>query len=94
MANSKQNFLGLVKIEGIQSTAYDNLAKAGKLVFAHLWDSVTEGNVKVGEKFIINANGVSQDTIIGIVFYALAVIGARYLIKDLRLNPTNWLIDK
>ena len=43
---------------------------------------------------IINANGVSQDTIIEIVFYALAIIGARYLIKDLRLNPTNWLIDK
>lgn len=43
---------------------------------------------------IINANGVSQDTVIEIVFYALAVIGARYLIKDLRLNPTNWLIDK
>ena len=43
---------------------------------------------------IINANGVSQDTIIEIVFHSLAVIGARYLIKDLRLNPTNWLIDK
>lgn len=43
---------------------------------------------------IINANGVSKDTTIEIVFYALAVIGARYLIKDLRLNPTNWLIDK
>ena len=43
---------------------------------------------------IINANGISQDTIIEIVFYALAIIGARYLIKDLRLNPTNWLIDK
>ena len=43
---------------------------------------------------IINANGVSQDTIIAIVFHSLAVIGARYLIKDLRLNPTNWLIDK
>ena len=42
----------------------------------------------------INANGVTQDTTIEIVFYALAVIGARYLIKDLRLNPTNWLIDK
>ena len=38
---------------------------------------------------IINSNGVSQDTVIEIVFYALAVIGARYLIKDLRLNPTN-----
>lgn len=43
---------------------------------------------------IINAKGVSQDTIIEIGFYALAIIGARYLIKDLRLNPTNWLIDK
>ena len=42
----------------------------------------------------INANGVTQDTTIEIVFYSLAVIGARYLIKDLRLNPTNWLIDK
>ena len=39
---------------------------------------------------IINAKGVSQDTIIEIGFYALAIIGARYLIKDLRLNPTNW----
>ena len=43
---------------------------------------------------IINAKGVSQDTIIEIGFYALAIIGARYLIKDLRLNPINWLIDK
>ena len=42
----------------------------------------------------INVNGVSQDTTIEIVFYSLAVIGARYLVKDLRLNPTNWLIDK
>ena len=43
---------------------------------------------------IINAKGVSQDAVIEIGFYALAIIGARYLIKDLRLNPTNWLIDK
>lgn len=42
----------------------------------------------------INVNGVSQDTTIEIVFYSLAVIGARYLVKDLRLNPTNWLLDK
>lgn len=42
----------------------------------------------------ININGVSQDTTIEIVFYSLAVIGARYLVKDLRLNPTNWLLDK
>ena len=43
---------------------------------------------------IINNMGVTKDTPIEIGFYALAVIGARYLIKDLRLNPTNWLIDK
>lgn len=42
----------------------------------------------------INVNGVTQDTTIEIVFYSLAVIGARYLVKDLRLNPTNWLLDK
>lgn len=42
----------------------------------------------------INANGVNQDTTIEIAFYALAVIGSRYLIKDLRINPTNWLIEK
>ena len=42
----------------------------------------------------IKINGVSQDTTISIVFYGLAVIGARYLIKDLRLNRTNWLLDK
>ena len=57
MANSKQNFLGLVKIEGIQTTAYDSLVKTGKLIFAHLWDSESEG-VKVNERFIINANDV------------------------------------
>ena len=43
---------------------------------------------------IINDTGVTRDTPIEIGFYALAVIGARYLIKDLRLNPTNWLIEK
>lgn len=43
---------------------------------------------------IINSKGVSQDTTIEIAFYSLAVIGARYLIKDLRINPTNWLIEK
>lgn len=43
---------------------------------------------------MIKENGVSQDTTISIIFYGLAVIGARYLVKDLRLNPTNWLIDK
>lgn len=43
---------------------------------------------------IIKVNGVNQDTTVSIIFYGLAVIGARYLIKDLRLNPTNWLLDK
>lgn len=43
---------------------------------------------------IINTTGVTKDTPVEVGVYALAVIGARYLIKDLRLNPTNWLIDK
>lgn len=43
---------------------------------------------------IINTTGVTKDTPIEVGVYALAVIGARYLVKDLRLNPTNWLIDK
>ena len=43
---------------------------------------------------IINSTGITNDTPIEIAVYALAVIGARYLVKDLRLNPTNWLIDK
>lgn len=42
----------------------------------------------------IDLKGVTQETTIEIVIYSLAVIGARYLVKDLRLNPTNWLIDK
>ena len=43
---------------------------------------------------IIDVNGVNQDSIIEIVCYSLSVIGSRYLIKDLRINPTNWLIEK
>ena len=43
---------------------------------------------------IIDEMGVTQDTVIEIAIYALAVIGSRYLIKDLRINPTNWLIEK
>jgi hypothetical protein len=43
---------------------------------------------------IINTTGVTKDTPVEVGVYALAVIGARYLVKDLRLNPTNWLIDK
>jgi hypothetical protein len=43
---------------------------------------------------IINVTGVTKDTSIEIAMYSLSVIGLRYLIKELRLNPTNWLIDK
>ena len=70
MANTKQNFLGLVKIEGIQTAAYNDLAKAGKLVFAHLWDSVSD-DVKVNERFIINANGVEYKIATEDVFNSL-----------------------
>jgi len=42
----------------------------------------------------INTTGVSNDSYIEVGFYALAVIGARYLIKDLRTNAINWLLDK
>ena len=70
MASSKQNFLGLVKIEGIQTSAYNSLEKAGKLIFAHLWDSQS-GNVKVNEKFIINANGVEYNIATADIFESL-----------------------
>lgn len=43
---------------------------------------------------IINVQGVTQDIVIEIAMYSLSVVGVRYLIKELRLNPTNWLIDK
>ena len=43
---------------------------------------------------IIDEMGVTQDTVLEIAIYSLAVIGSRYLIKDLRINPTNWLIEK
>ena len=43
---------------------------------------------------IIDEIGVTQDSVIEIAIYSLAVIGSRYLIKDLRINPTNWLIEK
>lgn len=43
---------------------------------------------------IIDEMGVTQDSVIEIAIYSLAVIGSRYLIKDLRINPTNWLIEK
>lgn len=70
MANTKQSFLGLVKIEGMQTAAYDSLNKTGKLVFAHLWDKETDG-VKANERFIINANGVEYKIATEDVFKSL-----------------------
>ena len=67
----------------IKKIKWENIATIAMLVFAIERLLV-----------IINANGVSQDTTVEIGFYTLAAIGARYLIKDSRLNPTNWLIDK
>ncbi len=43
---------------------------------------------------MISTTGVSQDSYIEVGFYALAVIGARHVIKDLRTNSINWLFDK
>ena len=67
---TKQNFLGLVKIVGVKTDAYNDLAKDGKLVFAHLWDSETDG-VKANERFIINANGVEYNIATEDVFKSL-----------------------
>jgi hypothetical protein len=43
---------------------------------------------------IIKTTGVTTDTPIEVAVYGFAVIGVRYLVKDLRLNPTNWIIEK
>ena len=64
MANSKQNFLGLVKVTGSIAN-YNNIAdKTGKLIFA----KVTDGDVT---KYIINANGVEYNIATAEVFSAL-----------------------
>ena len=70
----------MIKLKKIK---WENLATIGIIIFAI-------------ERLLANIelNGVSQDIRIEIAFYSLAVIGVRYLIKDLRLNPTNWLIEK
>lgn len=42
----------------------------------------------------IELNGIYQMLLVEIGVYAMATIGVRYVIKDLRVNPTNWLLDK
>lgn len=41
----------------------------------------------------IEINGIYDLLIVEIGVYAMATIGVRYVIKDIRVNPTNWLID-
>lgn len=67
----------------IKRIKWENLTTVAMIVFAI--DRVLT---------IINTTGVSNDSYIEVGFYALAVIGARYLIKDLRTNAINWLLDK
>lgn len=67
----------------IKRIKWENLTTVAMIVFAI--DRVLT---------MINTTGVSKDSYIEVGFYALAVIGARYLIKDLRTNTINWLLDK
>lgn len=67
----------------IKRIKWENLTTVAMIVFAI--DRVLT---------MINTTGVSNDSYIEVGFYALAVIGARYLIKDLRTNAINWLLDK
>ena len=41
----------------------------------------------------IEINGIYSMLGIEIGIYAMSTIGVRYLIKDIRTNPSNWLID-
>lgn len=67
----------------IKRIKWENLTTVAMIVFAI--DRVLT---------MINTTGVSNDSYIEVGFYALAVIGARYLVKDLRTNAINWLLDK
>ena len=67
----------------IKRIKWENLTTVAMIVFAI--DRVL---------IMINTTGVSNDSYIEVGFYGLAVIGARYLIKDLRTNAINWLLDK
>lgn len=65
MANSKQNFLGLVKVTGSIANYNNIVDKTGKLIFAQVTvDGVT--------KYIINANGIEYNIATAEVFNALA----------------------
>lgn len=65
MANSKQNFLGLVKVTGSIANYSNIVDKTGKLIFAQ----VTDNGVT---KYIINANGIEYNIATAEVFNALA----------------------
>jgi hypothetical protein len=67
----------------IRKIKWENLVTIASIVF---------GILRLLE--IIDRTGVNADTPIEIAIYAVAVIGARYLVKDLRTNPTNWFIEK
>lgn len=66
----------------IKRVKWENLVTIASIVF---------GIVRLLE--MISTQGVNADTPIEIAIYAVAVIGARYLVADLRHNPTKWLID-
>ena len=42
----------------------------------------------------IELNGVYDLLVVEVAVYAMATVGVRYVIKDIRVNPTNWLLDK
>ena len=42
----------------------------------------------------IRLNGFYDLLIVEIAIYAIACIGIKYLIRDIRVNPENWLVDK
>lgn len=41
----------------------------------------------------IKLNGFYEMLVAEIIIYGVASLGVRYIIKDIRVNPTNWLID-
>ena len=42
----------------------------------------------------IELNGVYDLLVVEVAVYAMATVGVRYVIKDIRVNPINWLLDK
>lgn len=41
----------------------------------------------------IKMNGFYSMLFAEIAIYGIACVGIRYIVKDIRTNPTNWLID-